>query len=244
MYKLYVMETTGVLYVVATPIGNLKDITIRAVEILQGVDFVVAESTTRALKLLSHFAISKPIVPINSYNEGRKSADITRRLLNGQNCALITGAGTPCISDPGNVTVLSCYESGIQVIAVPGPSAAVAAVSISGLFADHFIFYGFLPIKRGKQKKIFREFEPLSYPVIFYESPRRIRNTLATMLEYFGNRQAAVFKEITKMHERTIRGTLQDIIDSFPENETKGEFVIIVEGKKKLPEETVFPVDK
>ena len=151
------MDSNGILYVVATPIGNLKDITFRAVEVFREVDFVVAESSLRALKLLSHLEIRKPIVSVNSYNEERKAKGIVEQLRKGKKCALITSAGTPCISDPGNPIVRKCCEEGIEVKSVPGPSAVVGAVSISGLFADRFLFFGFLPQKRGKQKKILLE---------------------------------------------------------------------------------------
>ena len=150
------MTTSGILYVIATPIGNLQDITIRAVEVLKDVNFVVAESSARALKILNHFGIHKSILTINSYNEERKSKNITERIGRGESCALITSAGTPCISDPGNIIVRRCYEQGLSVRVIPGPSAAVSAVSISGLFADHFVFFGFLPQKRSKVKKRLR----------------------------------------------------------------------------------------
>jgi 16S rRNA (cytidine1402-2'-O)-methyltransferase len=227
------MDSDGILYVVATPIGNLKDITLRAIEILREVDFVVAESSARAMKLFNHFEIKKSIVSINSYNEERKAKGIAEQLRRGKTCALITGAGTPCISDPGNFIVRACYEMGVAVKAVPGPSAAVSAVSISGLFAAHFMFFGFLPLKKGKQKKILREFAVLPYPIVFYESPRRIAETLKTIYEVFGNRQAVVLKEITKVYESVLRGELEELIRDFPEGEIKGEFVIIVEGKAK-----------
>ncbi|HVN97140.1 MAG TPA: 16S rRNA (cytidine(1402)-2'-O)-methyltransferase [Syntrophorhabdaceae bacterium] len=227
------MDLNGILYVVATPIGNLKDITLRAIEVLGEVDFVVAESSARALKLLNHLAIRKSIVSINSYNEERKASQIAQRLRKGARCALITSAGTPGVSDPGNYVVRACYEEGVEVKAVPGPSAAVGAVSISGLFADRFLFFGFMPQKKGKQKKILKELVALPYPMVFYESPRRIKGTLETIREVFGNRQAVIFKEMTKVHEKTVRGSIDAILESLPEDWVKGEFTIIVEGSKK-----------
>ncbi len=227
------MDLSGILYVVATPIGNLKDITLRAVEVLGEVDFVVAENSTRALKLLNHLEIRKPIVSVNSYNEERKAKGIAEQLRKGRKCALITSAGTPCISDPGNFIVRKCYEKGVEVKVVPGPSAAVGAVSISGLFTDHFLFFGFLPQKKGKQKKILRDLFVLPYPVVFYESPRRVKGTLETIYEVFGNRQAVIFKEMTKFHEKVLRGTIEALLEAFPEDEIKGEFTIIIEGKVK-----------
>jgi 16S rRNA (cytidine1402-2'-O)-methyltransferase len=227
------MDSNGILYVVATPIGNLKDITFRAVEVFREVDFVVAESSLRALKLLSYLEIRKPIISINSYNEERKAKGIAEQLQKGKKCALITSAGTPCISDPGNHIVRKCWEEGIEVKSVPGPSAVVGAVSISGLFADRFLFFGFLPQKRGKQKKILLEFSELPYPIIFYESPRRLRGTLENLHEIFGNRQAVIVKEMTKVHEKVYRGQIYELLENLPEDEIKGEFIIIIDGKGK-----------
>jgi 16S rRNA (cytidine1402-2'-O)-methyltransferase len=146
----------------------------------------------------------------------------------------LTGAGTPCISDPGNTVIKKCLEESIEVRPIPGPSAAVSAVSVSGLFADHFLFYGFLPQKRGKQKRILLELFEFPYPVIFYESPRRLKTTLRNIQEVFGNRQAVIIKEMTKVHEKTYRGSIQEMLENFPEDEIKGEFTIVVEGKTKM----------
>ncbi|OPY83342.1 MAG: Ribosomal RNA small subunit methyltransferase I [Syntrophorhabdus sp. PtaU1.Bin153] len=221
----------GVLYVVATPVGNMKDITFRAVEVLRDVDLVVAESRERALKLLSHLSIRKPIITINSYNEERKAGSIAQQLLSGKTCALITGAGTPCISDPGGFVVRACHEAGVDVRAVPGPSAVAGAISISGLYADRFLFYGFLPLKRGKKRKVLREFLSFPYPMVFFESPRKLIDTLECIREELGNRSAVVVKEMTKIHETVIRGPLDDVIGSVGTEEPKGEYLIIVDGK-------------
>lgn len=242
-YALRDMDSDGILYVVATPIGNLKDITLRAIEVLREVDFVVAESSARAMKLFNHLEIKKSIVSINSYNEERKAKGIAEQLLRGKRCALITGAGTPCISDPGNFIVRACYEMGVEVKAVPGPSAVISAVSISGLFAAHFMFFGFLPLKKGKQKKILKEFAALPYPIVFYESPRRVAGTLNTIYEVLGNRQTVVLKEITKVYENVLRGELEELLKEFPEGEIKGEFVIIVDGKQKIRPEASISID-
>ncbi len=227
------MYSSGILYVVATPIGNLKDITFRAVEVFREVDFVVAESSLRALKLLNSLEIKKPIISVNSYNEERKAKGIAEQLKKGKKCALITSAGTPCISDPGNFIVRKCYEDGIEVKSIPGPSAAIAAVSISGLFADRFLFFGFLPQKKGKQKKILTELVALPYPIIFYESPRRLKGTLGTMYEVFGDRQGVILKEMTKIHEKIYRGRIHELLEAFPEDEITAEFIIIIDGKEK-----------
>jgi 16S rRNA (cytidine1402-2'-O)-methyltransferase len=170
---------------------------------------------------------------VNSYNEERKAKGIVEQLRKGKKCALVTSAGTPCISDPGNHLVRKCYEEGIEVISIPGPSAAVGAVSISGLFADRFLFFGFLPQKKGKQKKILLELAVFPYPIIFYESPRRLIGTLENMYDVFGNRQTVIVKEMTKVHEKVYRGQLHDLLEAFPEDEIKGEFTVIIDGKGK-----------
>jgi 16S rRNA (cytidine1402-2'-O)-methyltransferase len=224
---------TGILYVVATPIGNLKDITIRAIEVLGEVDFVVAESRERALKLLSHLDIRKPITTINSFNEENKAKAIVDQVSKGKNAALITAAGTPCISDPGDRIVRRSYDAGIEIQAIPGPSAAIAALSISGLSPDRFLFYGFLPLKKGKKKKILAEILSGPYAVALYESPRRIRETLSVISEEAGERMVMVYREMTKVYEEVLRGSAGEVLEAVAGDETRGEYTIIVEGKKK-----------
>jgi 16S rRNA (cytidine1402-2'-O)-methyltransferase len=225
---------SGKLYVIATPIGNLGDITLRAIEVLGNVDLVVAEDRERALKLLNHLGIRKPLVTINSYNEQRKTREITHRILDGNNVALITGAGTPCVSDPGVHVVNGAYEAEIEVAVVPGPSAVAAAISASGLHTDKFIFLGFLPQKKGKKKKIFRELGALQYPLIFFESPRRLVETLRCVAGELGGRRVAVFKEMTKVYEQVFRGTPDDLLNQFSDGELKGEYTVIVEGRERI----------
>jgi 16S rRNA (cytidine1402-2'-O)-methyltransferase len=225
---------SGKLYVLATPIGNLGDITLRAIEVLGRVDLVVAEDRERALKLLNHLGLRKPLVTINSYNEQRKTKEIVHRMMDDNDVALITGAGTPCVSDPGLHVVKGAYEAEIEVIVVPGPSAVAAAVSVSGLHADKFIFLGFLPLKKGKKKKIFRELGPLQYPLVFFESPRRILEVLQCLREELGGRQVAVFKEMTKVYEQVFRGTPDELLTQFSDSELKGEYTLIVEGKERI----------
>lgn len=221
----------GTLFVVATPIGNLKDITLRAIETLQGVDFIVAENRAHSLKLLSRLGISKHIIGINSYNEERKTKEITGFLRQGKDCALLTSAGTPCISDPGAKLVRACHESGIDVRAVPGPTAPVSALSVSGLFADKFLFYGFLPQKKGKKIKVIKELSLLPYPVVFFESPRRLIETLKCIKDASGERFVVVLKEMTKIYEGITRGNISEVIEHFEQQDIKGEYVIIVDGK-------------
>jgi 16S rRNA (cytidine1402-2'-O)-methyltransferase len=225
---------TGTFYVVATPIGNLKDITLRAKEVLADVDLVVAENKTRTLKLLNSLGIRKPIITINSDSEGRKAKAICGQLLVGKNCALITSAGTPSVSDPGNELVKACYNAGVVVNAVPGPSAAVSAVSVSGMYMDKFLFFGFLPSKRGKKAKVLRELGKLPFSIVLFESPRRLLETLRCIQEELGERFVAVFKEMTKMHEEVFRGEVGTLIPLFESKEVKGEYTVIVEGKGRF----------
>ncbi len=221
------------MYVVGTPIGNLKDITLRAIEVLQEADFVVAESRERALKLLSHLNIRKPITTINSYNESSRARTVVNQLTEGKTAALITAAGTPCISDPGDTIVRRSIEAGIRVEAIPGPSAAIAALSVSGLSPDRFLFYGFLPLKRGKKKKLLREGLSAPYALVIYESPRRIAETLEVIREEAPERMVAVYREMTKLHEETMRGSVGEVIEQVQAGETRGEYTVVVEGKRK-----------
>ncbi|MCK9226785.1 MAG: 16S rRNA (cytidine(1402)-2'-O)-methyltransferase [Syntrophorhabdaceae bacterium] len=227
------MGLQGILYVIATPIGNLGDITFRAIDILKEADIVVAESTARAMKLFTHYGIKKTIVTISSYNEERRAASLVRSLKGGKNIALITSAGTPCISDPGSILVNKCVEENIEVCPIPGASAVTSLVSISGLFADRFLFYGFLPLKKGKRKKALQELASLPYPIVFYESPRRIEETLGFVLDIMGDRKIAVVKEMTKVFETTYRGTVNEVIDSLSADEKLGEYAFIVAGHEK-----------
>jgi 16S rRNA (cytidine1402-2'-O)-methyltransferase len=223
----------GVLYVVGTPIGNLKDITLRAIEALQEADFVVAESRDRALKLLSHLNIRKPVTTINSYSESSRAKAVVNQLAEGKTAALITAAGTPCISDPGDIIVRRSLEAGIRVEAVPGPSAAIAALSVSGLSPDRFLFYGFLPLKRGKKKKLLREALDAPHALVIYESPRRIVETLEIIREEAPGRMVAVYREMTKLHEEPIRGSVDEVTEQVQAGETRGEYTVVVEGKRK-----------
>ena len=223
----------GTLYVIGTPIGNLKDITLRAVEVLQSVDFVVAENRERALKLLSHLDIRKPIITINTFSEEGRAAAVADQLSRGKSAALITAAGTPSISDPGDAVVRKCYEAGLDVRAVPGPSAAIAALSVSGISPDRFLFYGFLPLKKGKKRKVLKEILSGAFAVVLFESPRRIRETLALITEEARDRMIVVCREMTKMHEEVIRGQAAEVLEKISAGEARGEYTIIVGGAGK-----------
>jgi 16S rRNA (cytidine1402-2'-O)-methyltransferase len=223
----------GILYVVSTPIGNLNDITLRALSVLQESDFIVAESRQHSLKLLTHFNIKKQIVPISSYTEEKRSRAIIEQLLRGRQAALVSSAGTPCISDPGIILIRKCYEAGIEVKAIPGPSAVLAALSISGMIVDRFLFYGFLPLKKGKKTKILRDLLVLPYPAVLFESPRRVAETLEVIGQLAPDRFVAVAREITKVYEEVVRGPVEEVRETLNNQDYRGEFTIIVEGSRR-----------
>jgi 16S rRNA (cytidine1402-2'-O)-methyltransferase len=220
------------LYLVPTPIGNLSDITLRAIEVLKEVEVVLAEDTRKSGNLLKHFQISKPIQSFHKFNEHRTLDSLITRLQEGTAMALVTDAGTPGISDPGFLLVRACIEHEIEVETLPGPTAFVPALVNSGLPCERFVFEGFLPQKKGRQKKM-AELATETRTLVFYESPYRLGKTLHQLAEHFGpNRKASVSRELTKVHEETLRGTLQELASHFHERIVKGEIVLIVEGAK------------
>lgn len=220
------------LYLVPTPIGNLKDITFRAVEVLKEADLILAEDTRTSGKLLKHFEISTPMQSHHMHNEHKTVEGILNKLKSGMTIALISDAGTPAISDPGFLITRSCIEEDIPVECLPGPTAFVPALVNSGLPNDKFVFEGFLPVKKGRQTrlKLLSE-EPRT--MIFYESPHKLVKTLSQFCEFFGaNRQLSVSRELTKLFEETIRGTAQEVLEHYTLKPPKGEIVIVVSGKK------------
>jgi len=221
------------LFIVPTPIGNLDDITLRAIKVLKTVDFILAEDTRTSGNLLKHFEISKPMVAYHLNNEHKILERITDRIKSGQQAALVTDAGTPAISDPGYLLVRECIRQNVDVECLPGATAFVPALVNSGLPADRFIFEGFLPQKKGRQTRLeFLKEMPCS--VIFYESPHRILKTLEQLALHFGeDRNASVSRELTKIYEETVRGTIRELITHFTTGTLKGEFVLVVEGKKE-----------
>lgn len=222
----------GVLFIVATPIGNLGDITVRALEILKSVDLIAAEDTRTTKVLLDHFEIRKPLISFYSYNEQRRVPDLIDRFKQGESIALVSDAGTPGISDPAYSIVRAAIDAGIPVVPIPGPTAFVAALVVSGLSTDAFVFEGFLPVKKGHQtmlKRLAKE----ERTVILYESPHKILRTLADIQTYFGDRHVAVARELTKKFEEVLRGTVSSVLEQFSSRSIKGEFVIVIEGKKK-----------
>ncbi len=223
----------GTLYIVSTPIGNLEDITLRALRVLKEVDVIAAEDTRHSSKLLNHYGISKPLISYWGEKEKIKSEELLRKLRDGLSVALISDAGTPGISDPGGVLIEKAVAEGISVVSVPGPSALIAAVSLSGLLIKEFGFIGFLPSRKAERRKALTDLGLERRALVFYEAPHRILETVEDMLELFGNRKAAVVKEITKMHEETLRGDLAAILSMLNERTIAGEYVIVVEGSKK-----------
>jgi 16S rRNA (cytidine1402-2'-O)-methyltransferase len=221
----------GILYIVSTPIGNLEDITLRALRILKEVDVIAAEDTRHSLKLLSHYGISKPLISYWGEKEKVKAEETVRRLNAGQSIALISDAGTPGISDPGGVLIRRAIEEGIDVVPVPGPSAIIAGLSLSGFATTGFIFLGFLPPRRAQREKMLRELSLEKRTLVFYEAPHRVHETLSDMLDVFAERKAVVVKEMTKLHEQALRGTIREVLALMENMKTVGEYVIVVEGR-------------
>ncbi len=224
------------LYLVATPIGNLHDISERALNTLESVDFIAAEDTRQTLKLLNHFGIKKPMISYYEHNKKEKGQIIAERILNGESCALVSDAGTPAISDPGEDLVKICHECGINVIPIPGPCAFVQALIISGLPTGRFSFEGFLSVNKPSRKKHLDEIKKFPHTLIFYEAPHKLKNTLKDLYNALGNRKIALVKEITKIHESVIRTTLEESLSLFEDAQPKGEFVIVVEGYTQTDE--------
>lgn len=225
----------GTLYIVSTPIGNLEDITARAVRVLREADFIAAEDTRHTLKLLNHLGISKPMVSYWGEKEKVKADVVMKRLEEGAAVALVSDAGTPGISDPGAVLIRKAIEGGMEVVAVPGPSALLAALSASGLSTEEFVFLGFLPSRKNQRRKALSGLSLEARTMVFYESPHRLVDSLIDMEELFGGRRAALFKELTKFHEEVYRGRLADILDALEDAVVAGEYVIVVEGREKGP---------
>ena len=229
----------GILYVVGTPIGNLGDFSPRAVQVLSECDFIAAEDTRVTIKLLNHFGIKKPMVSYYEHNRAQRGGVIIDRLLNGENCALVSDAGMPIISDPGEDLTRLCHENGIQVLAVPGPCAFVTALAISGMPSGRFTFEGFLTVSKQNRKRHLEELINEKRTMIFYEAPHKLASTLADMAKYWGNRNIALVKEITKIHENVERTTLFDAAEKYKDGSAKGEYVLIVEGKPEEEEKEI-----
>lgn len=221
----------GTLYLVATPIGNLGDITARALETLRQVSFVACEDTRHSRVLLEHFGISADTVSLPAFAEGQRAGRLLERVEAGEDCALVTDAGSPGISDPGEKLVAEALERGVKVVPVPGPTALVAALSASGLPTGRFHFLGFLPRKGPERQAMLEEVAPLSATLILYESPRRLAETLDDLGDALGERRAVVARELTKVHEEFVRGTLAELAGRYAAEEPRGEVVVLVEGR-------------
>jgi 16S rRNA (cytidine1402-2'-O)-methyltransferase len=223
--------TKGILYIVSTPIGNLEDITLRALRILKEVDLIAAEDTRHTGLLLRHFGIQKPLTSYFEGNELRKKEFILSRLKQGDRIALVSNAGTPGISDPGFRLIQIAVESQIPIVPIPGPSAVIAALSVSGLPTDAFLFKGFLPHKSKKRKDLLKQLEGNKETLIFYESPHRLTETLKDMLDILGDREIVLTRELTKIYEEILRGKVSGIQKQIVEKKLKGEITLIISGK-------------
>ncbi len=223
----------GILYLCATPIGNLDDITYRAVEVLKLVDLIACEDTRHTLKLLNRLEISKKLVSYHEHNKASKGPSLIEDLLSGKNIALVTDAGTPAISDPGEDLVKLCIENNIKVVSLPGAVAGINALIISGISTRIFAFEGFLPVVKNERDEALERICFDEHTLIFYEAPHRLKRTLTDLYEKLGDRKIAIIKELTKIHETTIRTTLDKAVNLYNDDEPKGEFVLVVEGFDK-----------
>ena len=234
----------GVLYLVATPIGNLADISERALKVLSEVDFVAAEDTRNSGLLLSRFGISKPMVSYFEHNKHERGAQIIARLKGGESCAVVTDAGTPAVSDPGEDIVRLCVAEGITVTSIPGCCAAITALTLSGMDTRRFCFEGFIPVNKGERRERLRSLENEERTMIFYEAPHKLRTTLSDMLTAFGEeRQIALCRELTKLNEEVCRTTLEGAVRLYEEREPRGEYVLIVAGADKTAPKIDYPAD-
>jgi 16S rRNA (cytidine1402-2'-O)-methyltransferase len=227
--------TVGTLYIVSTPIGNLEDITLRAIRVLKEADLIAAEDTRHTKHLLDRYEIETQLTSYHDHNKEEKAPVLVARLLDGKNVALVSDAGTPGISDPGYFLINLAVDQKIPVVPIPGATAAIAALSISGLPTDSFVFEGFLPAKHGARLKRLQALSKEERTIIFYEAPHKIIKTVEDMLEVFGDRRAVITRELTKIHEEAIRGTLSEIFRHLQTGSIKGEFTVIVHGYSAEP---------
>ena len=227
----------GILYICPTPIGNLDDITIRTLNILRSVDLIAAEDTRHTLKLLNHYEIKKPLTSYHEHNIREKGYYLINQLKEGKNIALVSDAGMPGISDPGHDLIRLCIEEDIQVIGLPGPSASLLALVVSGLDTSKFVFEGFLPSKKGDRKKALERLKDEKRTLIFYESPHRIKDCIKDIYDVFGNRKVSLSRELTKHYEETIRGDINYLLEVLSERDLKGEMILVVEGGHEVKEE-------
>lgn len=230
---------SGKLYVVGTPIGNLSDFSPRAIDTLASVDFIAAEDTRVTLKLLNHFKIKKPLVSYFEHNKREKGPEILSRIQSGETWAIVTDAGMPAISDPGEDLVNLCLNNNVEVESVPGPTAFATAVAVSGLPSRRFTFEGFLSVDKAERKELLEELANEKRTMVFYEAPHKLLKTLKDMYAYFGDRNIALIKELTKIHETVDRTTFERAVEKYSSEQPKGEFVIVVEGKTQTETEEI-----
>ena len=231
---------SGTFYVIGTPIGNLEDITLRQLDTLAAVDFICAEDTRVTLKLLNRFDIKKQLISFHEHSSKADAQRIIDRLLAGESCGIVTDAGMPCISDPGEVLVRLCAEQGIDIKVVPGPSAVVSAVAVSGLSTRRFTFEGFLPVPKKERAERLEKLRGETAVMVFYEAPHKLKTTLADLCGFFGgDRRIALCRELTKIHEEVIRLTLAEAVEYYNINEPKGEFVLVLEGSSEDAEDGI-----
>ncbi len=229
-------ENKGTLYIVATPLGNLKDITLRALEVLKASDLIAAEDTRRTQKLLSAYDLHSPLISYNENNKFRKMGSLIERLRQGQQISLVSDGGTPGVSDPGKELVGEARRAGIAVIPIPGPSALICALSASGLSGESFVFLGFLPRRKSRRKKILQEMKEQKRTLIFYEAPHRIRDLLEEIEAVLGDREAVLARELTKIYEEILSGTVSGLIRQLADREPKGEYCLLL-APLKLPDQ-------
>lgn len=225
---------SGILYVTGTPIGNLSDLSPRAVETLESVDFIAAEDTRVTLKLLNHFGIKKPMVSYFEHNKRERGEIICARIEQGENCAIVTDAGMPCISDPGEDLVKLCEERGIKTVVIPGPSAVISALAVSGLSTGRFTFEGFLSVNKKSRTDHLKSLANEHRTMIFYEAPHKLPQTLRDLYASFGDRKLTIVREITKIHEEVIRTTTKNAAENLSDGSVKGEIVLVLEGAPQV----------
>ncbi len=233
----------GMLYICATPIGNLEDITLRTLRVLKEVDLIAAEDTRHSIKLMNHFEITTPMTSYHEFNKYDKAKVLVEKMLEGTDIALITDAGTPAISDPGEELVRQCLEAGIEVTSLPGPSAFVTALTLSGKKTRRFCFEAFLPYDKKEREEVLAELKKETRTILLYEAPHKLKKTLADLYEVLGDRPVSIVKELTKKHESNLRTTLGKAITYYEEEDPRGEYVLVIEGADReiLKEEAMQP---
>ncbi|WP_370767862.1 16S rRNA (cytidine(1402)-2'-O)-methyltransferase [Ruminococcus sp.] len=234
---------SGILYVTGTPIGNLSDLSPRAVETLEKVDFIAAEDTRVTLKLLNHFGIKKPMVSYFEHNKRERGEIICARIEQGENCAIVTDAGMPCISDPGEDLVKLCEERGIKTVVIPGPSAVISALAVSGLSTGRFTFEGFLSVNKKSRTDHLKSLANEHRTMIFYEAPHKLPQTLRDLYANFGDRKLTIVREITKIHEEVIRTTTKNAAENLSDGSVKGEIVLVLEGAPQIDDTEEFTLE-